>query len=73
MYPKRLVQHGRHTVLEIAEEGLHCGEPRVARTGLVVAHLFDVFEKGEDGRHVNILDLQQARSLAQSTGGECDQ
>ncbi|AHD03632.1 hypothetical protein METH_22650 (plasmid) [Leisingera methylohalidivorans DSM 14336] len=57
MHPKRLVQHGRYSVLEIAKEGLYGCQPCVARTGLVASRLFDVLEKGEDRGHVDVFDL----------------
>src|SRR5690606_5821982 len=44
--------------------------PCVARTGFVATHSFDVFEESQNHRHLDILDLQQAGSLAQSSRGE---
>lgn len=70
MHPKGLIQYCGYAMLEIAEEGLHGSQPCVARTGLVATRLFDVFEKGEDHRYVDIFDLQQTRSLAQSSRSE---
>src|SRR3990167_5394260 len=70
MHPKGLIENRGDAVLEIAEEGLHGRQPCVARTGLVAARFLDMFEEGKDHRHVEILDLQQARPLVQSSRGE---
>jgi hypothetical protein len=53
----RLVEAGRHPVLQEAEEGVDRCEPGIARPYRVAALLLQMLQEGQDQRGVKPLDL----------------
>jgi hypothetical protein len=69
----RLVEAGRHPVLQEAKERVDRCEPGIARSHRVAALLLKMLQKGQDQRGVESLDLDFRRLDLEPAGGEAQQ
>jgi hypothetical protein len=70
---KGLIQAGRNTILDVAEEGPDRGEPAIAGPHTAAATVLDMVEEGHDHVGAEILDLEIGRPTLQPIGSELDQ
>jgi hypothetical protein len=70
---KGLIQAGRNTILDVAEEGPDRGEPAIAGPNTAAATVLDMVKEGHDHVGAEILDLEIGRPTLQPIGSELDQ
>src|SRR5215470_16845785 len=73
MDPTRLVETGRHSILEEAKERVDRREPGIARTARVPSLLLQMRQEGQDQRRVEPFDLDLRWLNLEPAGSEAEQ